>query len=392
MNLERLSHMAHLDVKSPVPQKAPKHVHLKDALKRRILSGEYAIGDRLPSEAELMRDMGVSRHTILRGLSALAAEGWINRHQGRGTFVARRDGGRGTDEKTVALICSDQGDALMGRMIRGISRALRAHRRELLVLDSDHDADRESELLQTLPDRGIGGALLWTLAPTRNRDVIRQLEAQNYPLVLIDRSVEGCGLPVVCVDHELGAYEVTKHLIGLGHRRIAHITFHSTSDAPVAVVAAREAGFRRALTEADIECEPWMVERVNPTLMRLSHEPSLRQVLAYEQAHRLFARNDRPTAIFMLNDVFYASVLAAATNQGLRVPDDVAIAGFNNDPEAWHQPVPLTTYDQPTEEMGYVATELLRNLAGGERVEPREHRLQGKLVTRASTAFVGHSA
>jgi LacI family transcriptional regulator len=303
--------------------------------------------------------------------------------------VTSRSGDTGVTSKTnaVALICSDHGDALMGRVILGVSRALRARRQELLVLDSDHDAQREAELLRELPWRGIGGALLWPIAPVENRDVVRSLQDQRFPLVLIDRGIDGLDLPVVSVDHERGAYEVTQHLITQGHRRIAHITARVDEKNPSPAVAAREAGYRRALEEAGIVFEDWMIERVDPALMHMAHEPSLRSVMAYQQAHRLLARKDRPTAIFMLNDVFYPSVLAAARNQGLNVPEDVALAGFNNDPDAWSEVVPLTSYNQPTSEVGFEAADILRQLVEGQVVEPPNRTFAGHLVVRASSDF-----
>ncbi|HAI10212.1 MAG TPA: hypothetical protein DCM28_00810 [Phycisphaerales bacterium] len=362
-----------------------KHDMLVDTLKTQIRSGRYKVGDKLPSEHELARDLDVSRHTILRGLSTLAAEGWIDRQQGRGTFVAKRSNPTHIGNQVIAFICSDKGDSVISRVIRGISQALRSRRQEMLLLDSDHSIERERELLESLVDRGVGGAILWPVTSGENRQAVEQLQSQDFPLVIIDHGMEGSTVPLVCVDHELGAYEVTRHLVRCGYKRIAHITFAGLPGELSEAVLEREAGYRRALDEAGLPFDDELIQRVDRNLMRLSHEPMVREMLAYEQAHRLMASDNRPDAIFLLNDIFAPSVYRAALNQGMQIRKDVAIAGFNNDPEACMLPVPMTTYDLPAEQVGFQSIELLNKLVANQPITDQTTRIAGQLMVRNST-------
>jgi LacI family transcriptional regulator len=130
-----------------------------------------------------------------------------------------------------------------------------------------------------------------------------------------------------------------------------------------------------------------LIQRVDQNLMRLSHEPMVREMLAYEQAHRLVNSSDRPDAIFLLNDIFASSVYRAIANQGLKIRKDIAVAGFNNDPEACMLPVPMTTYDLPAEQVGYKAVELLRQLAAHQPLNQLRNLICGQVMVRNSTTM-----
>ena len=268
--------------------KTPRYLEMKHLLKERIRRGEYKVGDRLPSENELASQLGISRHTVLKGMAQLMAEGWIERYQGKGTFVARRSEGSPQGTRTVALICSDLSAPPILHIVAGVSGFLKDQRMELLLLDSDHSTAREAEHLDGLEDRGVVGALVWPHVPPANRDRVALLRDRGLPVVLLDRGFAGLPVPMVGVDNRAGAIEVVRHLIACGHRKIGHITVDQAGKHDVAPVADRERGYREAMAEAGLAVPEAYVQRVPVKFAEDAMvNDSLRELFAYETMHRL---------------------------------------------------------------------------------------------------------
>lgn len=369
----------------------PKYEQLIELLKTRISNGYYQIGQQLPSESELVKELECSRHTVLKGLAGLAAEGWIERHQGKGTFVASRfTQTTSSSRNVIAFVNSDQDQFLFQQVARGINKFSGAVWKEVLLLNPEHDAAKEQQLVMELGQRGIGGAVIWPLFSHENSLKYETLYKHGFPMVFVDRGLEGTSIPVVCTDHEYGAYEMVKYLISLGHKRIAHVTFEIATHEGYNAVTLREAGYRRALGEAGIAVREDYICRVNPEIRQLAHIHSVLEMIAYEQVHKLINMHEPPTAIFLLNDQFAPSVFKVLTNEGLNIPGDISIAGFDNDPYAWEMARPITTYVQPATEIGQSAAELLDKMMQGQKIVPNLIiKLPGKLLARDTTAKPG---
>ena len=172
---------------------------------------------------------------------------------------------------------------------------------------------------------------------------------------------------------EQGAFEITEHLITLGHKSIAFIKGHPDHSA----TEQRFKGYRRALASHGIEFEERLVEEGN-----FSYHSGV------DSARSILDLSPRPTAVFASNDYMAAAVLKLATQRSLRVPDDISIAGFDNAPIARHIWPGLTTIAQPVEEMTKQAvTQLIAHI-----IQPQEVAyqvtLEARLITRESTAQV----
>ena len=177
----------------------------------------------------------------------------------------------------------------------------------------------------------------------------------------------------VTSNDEQGAFEITEHLINLGHTSIAFIKGHPDHSA----TQQRFKGYRRALASHGIEFNERLVEEGN-----FSYHSGV------DSARSILDLSPRPTAVFASNDYMAAAVLKLATQRNLRVPDDISIAGFDNAPIARHIWPGLTTIAQPVEEMTKQAvTQLITHI-----IEPQESPykviLEAKLITRESTAAV----
>ena len=179
------------------------------------------------------------------------------------------------------------------------------------------------------------------------------------------------GYPWISVGDSEAADSMTEYLLELGHRRIGFVIGHpdhgSSHD--------RLAGYRSALARHGIEYDPALVEQ---------------GMFDYESGHscarRLLAVDPRPTAIFASNDPMAMGVLTAAHESGIEVPGQLSVTGFDNSPLALHAWPPLTTVRQPITEVARIATEVLMQSLQGRSELEADHRLQAKLVFRASTA------
>ena len=179
-------------------------------------------------------------------------------------------------------------------------------------------------------------------------------------------------VPVVRTDKEAGGHLATHHLIQLGHRRIAHLMDAETY---ARSAAERTAGYRRALAEAGIDFQPdWLVEGTNSVA---GGDACLRALLA--------RRGPRPTAAFVFNDQMAIGALHALRRLGLRVPEDMAIVGFDGIGLGAFTNPELTSVEQPRPEVGRRAVELIFDqLDGRSASTPREVTLPLRLVVRES--------
>jgi LacI family transcriptional regulator len=193
----------------------------------------------------------------------------------------------------------------------------------------------------------------------------------GVPVVAIDPHAGSADLPSVESDNLAGGLLATRHLIELGHRRIAFMAGRPDLESS----RLREAGFRQALSEAGIE--------VDPSLVRMS---DYRRDAAHQPAIELLSRPDRPTAVFAGNDLSAIGTMEAAQEMGLDVPGDVSVIGFDDIPEAARTTPALSTVRQPIQQMGSAAVELLIALMDGRIPETTHVRLPTSLVIRGTTA------
>ncbi len=252
-------------------------------------------------------------------------------------------------------------------IIRGVERVARKNRIGVLVSEFGlHDTSG-----MTIDDT-VGRRPRCVLSVAQLSEAEReQLRARGIPFVVFDPIDElPDDVPFVGATNWRGGQAATRHLIGLGHRRIAMI-----SGPDHAFCLARLSGYTSALAEAGLPAEPRLVVR---TQLTREH--------GYTTARELLSRPDRPTAVFTANDMQAVGVYQAARELGLRIPDDLSVVGFDDVPAvAWMDP-PLTTVHQPLAEMATAATELALALGRGEEVPQVGLELATTLTLRESTA------
>ena len=189
------------------------------------------------------------------------------------------------------------------------------------------------------------------------------------PVVAVDHNAGSSSLPSVDSDNFNGAVTATDYLIGLGHRRIGFLEGRADLES----ARLRKGGYRHALEKAGIT--------VDPALIRVGE---FQPESAEDAARQLLTTGGEPSAIFAANDVSALATISVARSLGLRVPDDLSVIGFDNVPESALSDPPLTTIEQPIQQMGFDATRLLIGLIDGEEVPSTHTMLPTRLVVRGS--------
>ncbi|HEV2635855.1 MAG TPA: LacI family DNA-binding transcriptional regulator [Actinocrinis sp.] len=255
-----------------------------------------------------------------------------------------------------------------GLIVTSVAETLALHGQRM-ILDAG-DAGVDSPVLRELPGRrDTAGAVL--ILPPEPLGDLEAATARGYPLVVVDPRIPvPRGVVSITASHFGGARAVTRHLVGLGHRRIGVIT------GPPHWLARddRVAGHLTALSEAGV--------MGNPDLMRHGEPKAETGLIA---GHELLALPQRPTAIVCFNDKVAVGVLEAAAARGLRVPRDVSVTGFDDIDVSRATTPQLTTVRQPLLEMGRVAVTMLMRQMDGHAHDALSIELAAELIARGST-------
>lgn len=252
-------------------------------------------------------------------------------------------------------------------VFRGAEQAAREAGYALLMGHTDRDQSREEGFFDQVASHRADGIILVTSV---GHSAIAGRKKRMPPMVVALEAVEGVDLPTVRVDHLAGAAEATRHLIGLGHRRIGHIA----GPPHVSMAVHRREGYEQALKEGGCEIDPTLVAEgaFNPA----SGETAMLQLMT--------SRNP-PTAVFAGNDEMAVGALLAAKRLNLRVPQDVSIIGFDDQRLACLVDPGITTIQIPATDLGFLAMVQLKRLLAGDVVS-REIMLPTRLIHRGSTA------
>jgi LacI family transcriptional regulator len=235
------------------------------------------------------------------------------------------------------------------------------------------DVDKADQV-RTLLAHQVDG-LLVTTAVEQDRPLLEELALRDVPFVLALRDFPGFPADFVGIDQEAGAREVVEHLLALGHRRVGILSGPQRSD----TIRTRVAAYRAALAAAGI----------GPDVTPFA-EGEQTHASGYEMAHGMLrTRSGRPTALACANDLVALGAIDAAWDLGLAVPDDVAIAGFDDVSLAAARPIQLTSVQVPRLEVGRVAIHLLLERLADPDLPPRRAVLPHRLMVRASTSGRG---
>jgi GntR family transcriptional regulator of arabinose operon len=381
-------HVNHMQIASDstfphAKNEPPKYVRIVESLRASIHAGQYRNGARLPSEAELVRRFGVSRMTAVKAMQHLQQEGLLVRRTGSGTYASDVETGR---KPVFGLIIPDLGQTeIFEPICKGMSGSPNAAGPSLSwgysavgAAASVKEAEAEN-LCQQYIDQRVSGVFFAPIefGPRHdnvNRRVLKTLKAAHIPVVLLDRCVldypARSDYDVVGLDNRRAGYVMTDHLIQQGARRVGFLAVEGSAE----TVEDRIVGYREALFTHKIAYAAERLLRVDPT--------DAATVSAAVSRHGI-------DAFLCANDNTAARLMHTLLGLGLRVPEDVRLAGIDDVRYATLLPVPLTTLHQPCLEIGAAAVAAMQDRIANPHLAARSILLNGHLVVRRSCGAQG---
>lgn len=243
---------------------------------------------------------------------------------------------------TIGLISPDNSNPFFAEISRLIESEGFNNGYSVILCNTDDNPAKEAKYVDVLIAKQVDGVIF--MSAGESVESLQRLWNQNIPVVVTDREVPNVLADMVLVDNQKGGYQVTKYLISLGHSQIACITGPSRARSS----AQRVRGFDQAMADAGLT--------VNPVYI---NDGDFRSKSSELSMNRLLALKAPPTAVFACNDLMAIGAIRSARNHGLRVPEDISIAGFDDISYCQAVHPSLTTVSQPYAEMAKIATDLL---------------------------------
>lgn len=273
---------------------------------------------------------------------------------------------RARQSSIIALIVSDIQNPFFQMVSRAVEDTAYEQGFSVMLCNNDENPDKEKMYLNLMHDENVAGIIF---SPTRQTaDNFKQINELNTPMVVIDRRVKSVSVDNIMIDNIESAHEIVSHLIEHGYRRIGAVFGIGSTTG-----RERYKGYATALKDHSIEPKPELAKYVNA-----------RESDGYATVARMLKLNPPPDAIFTSNGLLAAGALRAILDSKRAIPDEIAFASFDDTP--WSRLVvpAITVIEQPTYEIGQLATELLLKRLKDPDRSSRTITLKGKLVLRQS--------
>lgn len=257
-------------------------------------------------------------------------------------------------------------------VIRGIEEELTPHGYHVIICQTHENVEFEAEQINALLDTQIDGIFMSVSKTTVNTDHIQKILDQGTPLVFFDRKKEISGVSAVTVDDYKGGFMATEHLIKQGCRRIAHFS----GDLNLEIYTNRYEGYKAALRKHDIPLNPELVMMVSSKI-----ESGAAAVA------KLWDLKEKPDAIFSAGDHNALGAIQELRRRKVRIPQDICVVGFSNEPFTKYMELPITSVDQTPQIMGKIAAEVFLEQIEGKQTLTIEKKvvLTPELCIRASS-------
>lgn len=350
-----------------------KYAQLFERLKREILRGDFAGGQRLPGENEMAQAYGMSRQTVRQALSLLEQERLIERRQGSGTYVRRGEAHR-KRSWNVGVMATYISEYIFPSILRGMEQELSEEGFFPLLSATKNQVDNERRILEEFIDKKVDGLIVEgtkSALPNPNLHLYETLGKMGVPVVFFNGyypALEGC--VSVTMDDRQGGLQAVEYLAARGHQKIGGI-FKSDDMQGL----GRYDGYTRGLLKNGLGLQDqwvlWFDSGTRDTF--LTEEPGISRALE---------RLAECTAVVCYNDEVAVKLEKALYGRGLSVPGDKALISFDNSPLGAFAQVGLTSFDHPKENLGASAARKLLGLLSGR--EEKSVVLDWNLVVRDS--------
>lgn len=272
---------------------------------------------------------------------------------------------------TIGVVVPRLNSYFMSAVISGMEKIANAEGYQLIISQSQESVKKEAANVQTMYNSRVDGLMVSLSAETEELQHFELLRKKQIPLIFFDRVTEITGSSSIVIDNVQAAYEATHHLLQQGCRRILHLGGKLQSQ----VYADRLQGCKKALSEAGLSFDPSLLMSTD-----LSDQAGI------EAAQYVLKLPERPDGIFASNDTSAVACMSALKRAGLKIPEEIAIVGFNDDPVSRVVDPQLSTIHYPGREMGEQAASLLiKQLRNPEEKLPEKTVLPHQLIIRASS-------
>jgi len=353
----------------------------------RLADSEFGIGpmrqSSRPTLKAIAKQLGVSVTTVSRALNGKAEEYGISKRMEEAVCKAAKKlhfspdplarGLRLNRTLSIGLIIPDISNPYFAQIAKNVEMAARGGGYSVILCDSEENTQLEAESLTLLRDRKVDGLVIAPVGQSARH--LEALQEGGLPVVVIDRYFPRLRLPYVISDNYKGTMEATSHFIQNGHRVIACVQ----GLAETSPNRERVRGYRAGLRSHGITVDDALVVG-----------SSFGEENGYVHTKLLLKKRKDITAILALSNLIALGILRALSEEGLRVPNDVSLICFDDQPYCAYLNPPLTTIDQSNEQMGQIAVRLLLEQIQSTHGPTREGIvLPTRLVKRASVRRIG---
>lgn len=336
-------------------QNIPLYQSIINALKAKIVSGELKAGDKLPTEAEISKQYNVSRITSKRALSELENANLIYRVQGKGSFVNSTIDFNHSSSKTnkeILLILPFADNPGLGDYTKGINEYLSTTDYTLNIQSKTIIGQRK--LLDSARQSSNSGLIFYPENSMLDLDILYQYYLSGYPVVTIDKCIEGIPFHSVVSDNLTGGYLATKHLIDNNHKKIAFVASLKVENS--SSLRERYFGYLKALYDHNLafHSEDNFPDRYSA---KDENNKNYKRDYYIHFIHSIIEQ--RITGVVAENDLIAIEIMQIAKELNLSIPNDFSIVGFDNIHLASFVEPQLTTISQNFSKMGYLAAQSL---------------------------------
>ncbi|WP_047152679.1 LacI family DNA-binding transcriptional regulator [Aneurinibacillus tyrosinisolvens] len=272
----------------------------------------------------------------------------------------------GKRTNTLGLLIPDLANPFFAEIARSIEDRAQELGYSVVMCSTDNNTNKERKYITLLRQKSIDGFIM--ASGVQEEKILKELIEEKVPIALVSQEIPSLGIDSVTVDDFLGGYEVTQHLLKLGHKQIAVLAQDERSS------RERVRGYRQALTDSELT--------VDESLILVADSITKNNDV---RAGQLFDREERPTAIFACNDVLAISALQAARERGITIPNELSLVGFDNTIMARIVDPPLTSVAQPIHDMGRRVVDILVSKVEDGNAMKQRIVLMPELIIRGST-------
>jgi GntR family transcriptional regulator, arabinose operon transcriptional repressor len=338
-----------------------KYNMVKNAIQSKITDGTYTAHQKISSESELMKEFGVSRHTVRQAIGELVTTGWLYREQGSGTFCADRTVEKKSEhrenQKSIAIVTTYISDYIFTSIIRGAEARLSEAGYQVSIFSTNNNHENERLILGKLLNQKFDGVIV---EPTKsaysnpNLAYYLELEQQSIPYIMINAYYDELEPISIVMDDEKGGFIQTEHLINLGHRNI--IGCFKTDDMQG---AQRMKGFLKAHRKNNVPINPRNI---------ITYTTEGKETKPVQELDKLLsAPNHGLTGLVCYNDEIAMKLLNVLREKNIIIPDDFSMVGYDDSFLAEISEVKLTSIVHPKSLMGEEAANTILDLINSKK-------------------------